>query len=97
MGDGDSTGLPDQFFQCVEVLAEGFPPGGGNRKRSVGFFADELFVHLHVAQFFQRRHVAGKVAVGDLQLFLQCAEVHGIVHQEHRHDAQPHPAVERFM
>lgn len=57
-----------------------------------GLSANKLFVHCDQIGFFELPYVGGKVALGEIELFQQCVEVHWATSQgQIRHDGQPYP------
>src|SRR3712207_1862664 len=65
----------DQFFEGFQVFGKGLAAGVGGPVRGVGLAAHELLLYFHVLPFFQRLQVAGQVAVGEVQQFLEGIEV----------------------
>lgn len=63
----------------------------------VWFSADKGFFHLDVFRFFQSLQMAGEVAIGHVQQFLQPVEIHLVVDREDGHNPQPHPVVKEFV
>ena len=56
--------------------------------------AHELFFIFHISGRFQGFEVAGQVAVGQAQHFLEGAEFHPIVDHQQGHNAQPDAIVQ---
>ncbi len=47
--------------------------------------------------FFQGLQVAGKVPIGDVEIFLQGIKIHRIIYRKGRHDTESDPALKCFV
>lgn len=87
----------NQFFKCFDVQQECFFTGFGRFVARVWFFSDELFFDDDVIFGFERFGMAGEIAVGRAEQFLERTKVSRFVYRKHRHDAQTNPVIERFI
>ena len=81
--------LPDDLFQQIDVISEGF--AAGRRERAGGERAVVLIRlgHRHVAFLLQGADVRGEVAVGHAERVAQFGERQFRRGGEHGHDCQP--------
>lgn len=87
----------DQSFQRIEVCGECLSTGFGCGVRCIRLSTDELLSDLHIVHFFQGGKVARHVSVGHLQLCFERWEVHRLVHDQYRHDAQANATLKSLV
>ena len=86
-----------KFFKCIDMFAESFSAQCRGDISGIWFSADKLFFNDNIFFGFQSFGVAGKIAVGDTQQFLQRGEVGVLIDHQHRHDAEPDPVIKSFI
>ena len=97
MGKKNLFGTFYHLFECLQVLPEGQLADIGRLVGGIGFAANKTFIYLQVARFFQAFKVAGQIAIGYLQQFLQIVVIHFVVHHQAAHDTQSYAAVKSFI
>lgn len=86
-----------QFFKGIEVVTECLAAFFGGNVARVGFLADELLFDGNVILCLQRLGMAGQVAVGHAQQFLEGIEVGMLVHHQDAHDPEAYAVVKGLV
>jgi len=86
-----------QFFEGIEVVTECLAAFFGGNVARVGLFADELLFDSDVILCLQRFGMAGQVAVGHAQQFLEGVEVGMLIHHQDAHDPEAYAMVESLV
>ena len=68
---------------------KGSTPFAGGRVGCARHPPYESLPHINKPVFFEHGDMARKVSVGNVQLFLDGAEIHVLADHQERHDAQP--------
>ena len=76
---------------------ESFSALRGCLKNSPWLSSDKTFVAYDISQFFQGTGMAGKIAVGQRELFFQKIEISFLIYHQNSHDAQSDLAFECFI
>ena len=76
---------------------ESFSALRGCLKNSPWLSSDKTFVAYDISQFFQGTGMAGKIAVGQRELFFQKIEISLLIYHQNSHDAQSDLAFECFI
>jgi len=63
----------------------------------IRFFSDELFFDRDIIFCFKRFGMARKIAIGHTEQFFERIEIGGIVHHQHRHNAEPDAVIKSLV
>lgn len=89
--------LPHHGLQGVEVLLKGGTPSVGNFIACMRLAVYKRLGYGDILFFFECFDVRGQVAVGNVELVFQAAEVVKGIGDQHRHDLQPHTVLQYFI
>jgi len=86
-----------EFFKCFNMGTESVFAGFSSFVTCIWLFADELLFDDNIIFRFKCLGVAGQVAIGNAEQFLERVEIGRIIDHQHRHDSEPDPVVKSLI